>query len=272
MKKVMFGLVLLAGCDPQKIALGQGGADDARLFADVYTWQCEERSDTETLLYDGVFSYQVALEYAPDDLTARELPASGCTSGLDMFPSDAGSEGTNIPEVGNPTWSNGDLSGTLLNESAGFYFDDVYGDVQNCTYAEDLIGEGTKLSDAGSFSGATTPPAGTLDNVEISNYDESTGLTFGETVDVSWTMKGWDDAWVQIRTESMGELADSVTCNTGGANSYTVDEDVWSLMNSAVEADVTNLFVTVQNASTVTTEDGQKIEVITRVVHAAVVR
>ncbi len=272
MKVAVLALAFLGGCEPQKIALGQGGANDARLFADVYTWQCEERSDTDTFYYDGVFSYQVSLEYSPDDLTQRDLPASGCTSGLDMFPSDAGGGGTNIPDAGSPVWSNGDVSGTLANGTTGFYFDDVFGDVQNCAYAEDLIGEGTKLSDAGSFSGATTPVAGTLDDVQISNYDENSGLVFGAPVDVSWTMKGWDDAWVQIRAETMGELTDSVTCNTGGANSYSVDEGVWSLMNSAVEADVTNLFVTVQNADTVTTSDGQRIEVVTRVVHAAVVR
>jgi len=272
MKYLALTLPLLVACDPQKIALGQGGDDDARLYADVYTWQCEDRSVDPVEYYDGVYSYRVAMEYAPDSLASRDLPAAGCTAGLDMFPRDAGSGGENIPDAGNPTWTNRDLTGTLSNLSDGFYFDDVYGDVQNCTYAEDLIGDGTSLADAGVFSGARTPKAGSLDNIEISNFDESTGLTFGQSVDVSWTQKGWEDAWVQIRAESGGELSDSVTCNTGGANTFTVDDDVWALMNSAIEPDVTNLYITMQNTDTVDTSDGQKIELVTRVVHAAVVR
>lgn len=272
MKKLFPLFALLAACDPQKIALGQGGDNDARLYADVYTWQCEDRYDGGVTYYDGVYSYEVSLEYAPDDLVTRKLPDAGCTAGLDLFPDSAGSSGTNIPDAGNPVWSNGDASGTLQQRSTGFYYDDVYGSVENCAYAEDLIGDGTALSDAGVLSGARTPKAGKLDEVVISNVDDTTGLTFGETVDVSWTMSGWDEAWVQLRAETAGDLVDSVTCNTGGASTYTVDDDVWTLMNTAIEPDVTNLFVTVQNSDTLTTSDGQKIEVVTRVVHAAVVR
>jgi len=272
MKYLLPLCALATACDPQKIALGQGGDDDARLYADVYTWQCEDRYDGGVDYYDGVYSYEVSLEYAPDNLVTRKLPTTGCTAGLDLFPDSAGSSGTAIQEVTAPTWSNGDASGTLYEETDGFYYDDVYGSVENCTYADELIGEGTALSDAGVFSGARTPKASKLDGVEISNVDETTGLTFGSTVDVSWTSSGWDEAWVQIRAETDGELSDSVTCNTEGASAYTVDDDVWSLMNTAVEPDVTNLFVTVQNSDTLTTDDGQKIEVVTRVIHAAVVR
>ncbi len=272
MARVFVALVLLAGCDQQKIALGQGGDDDARLFADVYTWKCEERTETDITYYNGVYSYQVSFEYAPDELVKRDLPAAGCTSGLDMFPNGAGSGGVNIPDAGNPEWTNGEISGTLTQQSDGFYFDDVYGKVQNCSYAEDLIGDGTALSGAGSFSGAVSPAAGTLDDVEISDYDLTTGLAYGAEVEVSWTQKGWQDSWVQLRAETDGDLVDSVTCNTGGSNTFTVDEGVWALMNSAIEPDVTNLFVTVQNSETTTTADNQRIELVTRVIHAAVVR
>lgn len=271
MKNLTPMLLVLGACDPYKIALGQGGDDDARLYADVYTWQCEERTETDTTYYDGVFSYEVSLEYAPDDLTTRKLPVTGCSAGLDMFPKDAGSGGTDIPDADSPSWANGDSSGALQQKSDGFYYDDVFGSVENCAYAEELIGEGTDLTAAGVFSGARTPKAGTLDAVKISNYDEATGLVFGQSVDVTWTSEGWQDAWVQIRAESGGELVDSVTCNTGGASAYAVDEDVWGLMNTAIDPDVTNLYVTVQNADTLETEDGQKIEVVTRVIHAAVV-
>jgi hypothetical protein len=272
MVRIALALTLLVGCDQQKIALGQGGDDDARLFADVYTWQCEERSGEDVVYYNGVNSYQVSLEYAPDDLVKRDLPAAGCSTDLDMFPADAGSGGVNIPDAGNPSWANGDLDGTLSQLSDGFYFDDVYGQVENCSYAEDLIGEGTVLAEAGSFSGARSPAAGSLDDVEISNFDSTTGLTFGAEVEVGWSQKGWDDSWIQIRAESDGELVDSVTCNTGGSNIFAVDDGVWSLMNTAIEPDVTNLYVAVQNSEITTTADGQRIELVTRVIHAAVVR
>ncbi|MSQ02573.1 MAG: hypothetical protein EXR71_11915 [Myxococcales bacterium] len=65
---------------------------------------------------------------------------------------------------------------------------------------------------------------------------------------------------------------ESVTCTTRGASSYVIDGGVWSLMTSAVEADRINLYTVVQNTDSATGDGGEALEVITRVVHAAVVR
>lgn len=51
-----------------------------------------------------------------------------------------------------------------------------------------------------------------------------------------------------------------------------IDGGVWSLMTSAVEADRINLYTVVQNTDSATGDGGEALEVITRVVHAAVVR
>lgn len=269
MRRLMCLIPLLAGCEPEKIELGQGGDDDARLYADVYTWECNDYTDPDNpYIYEGVYSYEVSLEYAPDALVSRALPSSGCTKGLDLFPTSAGADGQNIPESGDPTWSNGDLSGELENASPGFYYDDAFGNVDNCAYADEMIGDGTSLTGAGVFSGARSPEAGQLADVSISGYDESAGIVFGDTVEATWTQAGWDTGWVQIRREYAGELVESVTCAAPG-NSYTVDDDVWSLMNEYIVADVTDLYIVVQNEKTVETEDGQKLHAYTRVVTAA---
>jgi len=274
MRRLLLLVPVLAACETEKIELGQGGDDDARLFADAYTWACEDRTDPDNpYIYEGVYSYEVSLEYAPDSLVSRALPSSGCTKGLDLFPASAGAGGQNIPETGDPTWSNlnssGDYGfGELENQSPGFYFDDAFGNVDNCLFADEYIGEGTSITGAGVFSGARSPEAGQLADVEIGGYDEAVGIVFGDTLEASWTPVGWDTGWVQIRREYSGELVESVTCAAPG-NGYTVDDDVWSLMNEYIEADVTDLYIVVQNEKTVETEDGQKLHAYTRVVTAA---
>lgn len=272
MKRLSLLTVLAIACESEKISLGQGGDDDARLIADVYTWECEDfDADGNAFYYEGVSSYEISFEYAPDALATRALPVSGCTKGLDLFPADAGTGGTDVPDVSAPIWENGNYTGVLDRQSDGFYFGDATGNAELCSYADELIGEGTGISDAGVFSGARTPAAGSLAGVTISGLDPVKGITAGSEVNASWVDSGWDAAWVQVRSESMGELVESVTCAVEGSE-FTVDDDVWSLMTSAVEPDVTNLYIAVQNEKTVESEDGQRLQAATRFVHAAVVR
>ncbi|MFZ5480031.1 MAG: hypothetical protein ACOZNI_24920 [Myxococcota bacterium] len=264
--------ILIAGCKDKSIGLGGGSPDDARLIADLYTWTCEG-GDTGSIddNYEGAFSYEVSLEYAPDGLVNRDLPSDGsCSIGLDLFPADAGASAVDLSDA-DPTWSNGDEGGALDRSSTGFYADDVFQNQRTCKSAEELLGEGTTLADAGVFSGATTPSPETYDGVDVSNYDEVAGLTFGDEVDVSWRAEGWDATWLQIRRESGGSLQEAVTCNATGQETYTIDDDVWSLFNAYIEADVTNLYVGVQKSKVVEGSDGQKIETITRVMHSLVV-
>ncbi len=266
----VLSLVSLAACTDEKIGLGGGEPPDARLYADVYTWECEDSETYE--LYEGVFAYQVSLEYAPDALADRDLPSSGCSRGLDLFPGDAGSGAEDIPDASRPGWTTGEMEGTLDKASTGFYRDDVFDNQSSCTAAEDLLADGTVLSDAGAFSGASAPVPGSVGAVEIEGeVDEQTGIPFGAEITASWDASGWDQAWVQIRREKAGALVESVTCASDG-DSYTLDDDAWSLLNDALEVDVTNLYVAFQVESGSTTSDGQEIVTLTRAMHVAVVQ
>jgi hypothetical protein len=264
-------LALLA-CQGDKITLGGGSPPDARLYADLYTWECQD-SDTGGVVdeWEGVFAYDVALEYAPDNLPSRSVPESGCTKGLDLFPSSAGSGGHDVGS-GTPSWANGDESGNINKRSTGFYFTNVFGNRNGCEYPDDILGDGTAISNAGSFSGAKTPAPGTYNDVTVSADLGDDGLDFGTEATVTWDADGWDRSWVQIRRENGGVLSESVTCSTTGMTSYTIGDEAWSLFNSAVTAEVTNLYVAVEKSSESETEDGQKIETITRAMHVGVVQ
>jgi hypothetical protein len=272
MRLSLLVLLLSAACEPKSIPLGGGAPPDARFIADVYTWECQDAEGGGDL-YEGVFAYDVSLEYSPDGLAERDLPASGCTRGLDIFPADAGSGGMDIPDVDEPTWANEGMSGVLSRESDGFYHDDVFQNQSGCTPAEDLLGDGTTLAAAGVFNGASAPAPGTLADVSIDgDLDEESGIPFGSQVTATWDASGWDNSWVQIRREKDGGLIESVTCNTDGSESFTVDDDVWSLLSEDLAVDVTNLYVAVQTEGESSTSDGQEILTYTRAMHVAVIQ
>lgn len=268
-------VALLTGCGTKSVGLGLGEAPDARLTADLYTWPCQD-SDTGTSdvnVWEGVFSYNLTLEYAPDGLVDRQFPTTGCSLTTDAFPVDAGSGGVDIPGVSEPGWSNGDLYGTMPRTNPGFYYKPVFANQRSCQEASDLLGEGTLLTDAGTFTNARTPAPGLYEGVEITGkVDTQTGIQFGDTVTVEWRAKDWSQSWVQLRREKGGQVMQAVTCNTDGMSAFTVDDAVWSMMSDALEVDVTNLYVVVQNSAQETMPDGQIIETSTRAMHVAVVQ
>jgi len=266
----LLSLSVLAACNDQKIDLGGGVPPDARLYADVYTWECEDTQTEE--LYEGVFAYELSLEYAPDALADRDLPSSGCSRGLDLFPGDAGAGAVDIPDVTAPSWVTGEYEGTLSHEADGFYAADAFDNRASCIPADDLLSDGASLSDAGPFSGASAPRAGSLGNVVIEGeVDGEVGIPFGAQITASWDASGWDRSWVQVRREKDGGLIESVTCAASG-DSYTLDDDAWSLLNDALEVDVTNLYVAFEAAGGSQTADGQEIVTYTRAMHVAVVQ
>jgi hypothetical protein len=251
------------------IDLGQGADADARLTTDVYTWECGDASTGE--IYEGAFSWNVSLEYAPDGLQDRQLP-SGCVYGLSMFPFDAGTQGADIPGLTDePEWFAGDRQGELRREGAGFYFDEVFSNVRTCEKADELLESGLTLEGAGSFSGAATPTAGSIGDVSISGTAKEGVIEFGETVQVDWDAEDWDDVWIQVRQERDGEAWGTVTCNAGDGDSFTVDEDVWDLLTE-LPVEYIDLYVGFQNTEIQELEDGQKIELVTRGMHVFVVQ
>jgi hypothetical protein len=264
-------LASLTGCADPSVRFGKGPGPDARLHADMFTWECrtDDTGGNVVDAWEGVYAYDVWMEYAPDALVDRALPSSGCVKGVDLFPTSAGGGAYDL--VTEPTWSNGDAEGSLARTGTGFYRDEVFGNQSGCARTDELLGDGTLLGGGTPFDGARTPAPGSYEDVRVSSLDAQSGIPFGASVDVAWTASGWDESFVQVRREDRsGSLLESVTCPaTGGA--FAVDDAVWGLFNSALEADVTNLYVGVQRVQQAEMDDGQIIETVSRAMHVAVV-
>jgi hypothetical protein len=187
---------------------------------------------------------------------------------------DAGAGAADLPD-GAPDWyNNEDYKGSLRQEGSGYYAESAFSNRRTCVYVEDILDQGTELSNAGSFSGASTPTPGELAAIAIrgAELDENSGLPFGTVLDVSWEATDWDTTWLQIRREQGGSLVEAATCNTTGETSFSIDEDVWGLLHDSIQVDITNLYVGAQSTTNLTTNDGQEIELLTRVMHIAIVQ
>lgn len=271
---VLIGALVLSatGCKGKSIGLGRGDAPDARLYADVYTWACSH-TDTggELTQWEGVYGFDVTMEYAPDGLVDRSVPESGCSPSLDIFPVDAGANGHDLTTT--PSWSNGsEYSGVTQNKGTGFYSAAVLSDQHSCVYPEQLMGDGTTISDADTFSGAQTPALGEVTSVTDGTDGTNTGLVYGTPTDISWEASGWDESWVQIRREKAGALVEGLTCSTTGDSAFSIDDSVWSQLSDALEVDVTNVYVGFGRHDSTITSDGQEIQTWSREMHTAVVQ
>lgn len=265
-------ILLLAGACKGSLDLGAGPAADARLIADIYTWPCLSGSEGPEV--QGVFSFDVSLEYAPDGLQGLTLPEPGqCSAELSMFPFDAGNGGADIPGVTrDPGWTNGDQQGNLERLAPGFYYDAALDNQHTCQAPEDMFGDGVVIERASVFTGATTPAAGIIGDVIT---DDSTGdgtLNYGEGASVEWEDGEWDQTWVQVRQERDGEAWGYVTCNTTGMTSFEIGDNVWSLMDGDLPVETINLYVGFTNSAELTMKDGQKITAVTRGIHVLVVQ
>mgnify|MGYP006928211186 CR=1 FL=1 len=267
---VPIALLGMAGCKGcgGTVNLGQGPEPDARLTADVYTWECSDNAEN---FYEGVFGFDISLEYAPDGLQERALPG-GCVYGLSMFAEDAGHDGEDLPGLtAEPRWSAGEMGGALGREGPGYYYAEAFSNVMSCQPSDELVEEGVSLVSGAAFTGAVTPAPGFIDWVEVQDEDEDGVLSVGETVEVEWDAEGWDEVWIQVRKERDGENYGAVTCNVTGEDGFVVDEDVWDLFQGNVNVEVINLYVGFQNRDLVEMDDGQTIEVVTRGMHVLVV-
>jgi hypothetical protein len=257
------------GCSEGDLILGGGPEGDARLTADIYTWECTDLGDE---LWEGVYGFKVALEYAPDGVQERDLPEPGnCSADLSMFPMDAGKAGADIPESdGDPAWSTTTNAGDLERLADGFWYHNVMGENHSCFLPEEVVTSGIELTNAASLSGALTPPAGILGGVTLSK-ELSGGLTFGENVEVSWEAEGWDETWIQVRMEREGQSWGTVTCNATGYDSFNVDNTVWSKLNGNLNVEYINLYVGFQNNGSFVADNGIKVDTVTRAIHVEVV-
>lgn len=264
------GLVFSVGCSDDSGDIDFSGVEgDARLTADIYTWECTDLNDE---LWEGVYAFTVALEFAPDSVQDRELPEPGnCTADLSMFPMDAGNAGSRLPgEEQDPSWKTTTNDGSLENLATGFWYDNAMGENHSCYMPQEIVTSGIKLEDAGMLSGASTPTAGELGGVTLSKELQG-GLTFGEDVEVSWEASDWDETWIQIRMEREGQSWGTVTCNASGYESFNVDNKVWSKLNGNLNVEYINLYVGFQNRGSFESEEGVKVETLTRAIHVEVV-
>ena len=262
--RLMIAVVGLIGCGKGGFDLGQGGEVDGRLTSDVYTWDCQS-TDVEWM---GVFGFDVALEFVPDDLDERHLPPVGsCDYGKSMFATDSPVAGTEIPEAAaEPRWTTSADTGLLQEVLAGYWFDEVYKNVLSCNKPDDVISSGVELSDAGWLDGATTPESGSVTLVTVDS-EYTSGIPFGSDVGLSWDADGWDESFVQVRRVRDGIAVETLTCNTTGSDTFDVDSDVWGFFNESVGVDLNYVYVGFRNNGTWESPDGLKVDVATRALH-----
>lgn len=243
---------------------------DARLIADVYTWNCVDQTTGDR--FQGAFGQVVTLEHAPAAVERLALPPVGqCDSSLDMFPIDAGVDATDVPGLSDePDWESDVAEGSLERLNTGFYRDDVFPSTRTCYTMDEVMGGGTRLTAAGDLTGAATPAPAEAPNVDYA-FDSSAGIDFGDTVDVTWDSHAWDEVWVQVRREREGEAWETVTCNATGLGGFTLDGAVWSLMDESLDVQQNNLYVGFQSAST-DSSTGADVATVTRAIAVAVIQ
>jgi hypothetical protein len=265
MKRASLALVLaLTGCNKGTIDLGLGTETDARLTSDAYTWDCQGVD----VHWMGVLAFDISLEYVPDNLDARELPAKGtCEAGVSMFAMDTLTGGTDLPGVTTPSWwSTEDWNGRLPRRITGLYYDKVFDNMLTCQPVSEIVSGGIELTDAGTLSGAITPSAGNV--FDVSSDADKSAIQFGEEVLITWDATGWDESFVQARREIHGDAVETVTCNTTGLTEFTVDDDLWDLLDPTIDNAISFFYVGFRNAGLVETAGGQKVQTETRALHA----
>lgn len=273
---LVFPALLSLGCKGS-LNLGKGEEPDSRFTADVYVWPCIEKgADTgsEDTLYNGVYAFDLALEYAPDALASQTLPAPGsCEASLSVFPIDAGASGVDIPDLaGDPEWESVVDVGVLAHGSPGFYYSNVLENQRSCQTTNDVVGGGVALTNAGAITGARTPDPGDLGAVTVADASGDGILDFGEVTEVSWEASGWNETWVQIRQERDGEAWGTVTCNTTGMESFTLDASVWGELSETLPVQYINLYVGFTAANTQLPDEVQKVHARTRTIYVQVIQ
>ena len=254
---------------------GGGAISDARLITDVFTWDCEDRATGE--VYQGAFGQAVTLEHAPGSLQTLRPPPGGCAANTNMFPTDAGSRGVDIPFVDEPEWETDVDDGVLRYVAPGFYRDEVFPDVRTCKRITEILSGGTRLVEAGSLSGVSTPDPASVPLVEFSglSVDSATGaetIGWGDALTAAWSAHDWDQVWVQVRREREGEAWESVTCDASDGEAFTMTEDVWGLMDENLQVEQNQLYVAFQKSATASTSDGLAVETVTRAMAVAIVQ
>jgi hypothetical protein len=277
---LLCSLILFMGCSAGKsddTEDGEAGGNiggsvvDARLIADVYTWNCYDPNTEES--YQGAFGQVTTLENAPGGITALDLPAPGsCEANLDMFPDGAGPNGIDIAGLEiEPTWESDVDDGKLTKLGTGFYYDDVYPDVRTCYSTDEIMAGGVRLVDAGELSGIGTPDPAAAPAIEIEGVTDSDSIQFGDDASLSWGSHLWDEVWVQVRRVKEDEAWETVTCNATGLDTFDLDSSVWEMMDESLDVQQNNLYVGFQTLDRAIV-GGDEVQVATRAIAVSVVQ
>jgi hypothetical protein len=271
---IVVAMALLSSCKKGRIdILGGGPEEDGRLTADLYTWDCVDGDET----WMGTKGFDVALEFVPDEVSSRQLPAPGaCSYGLSMFAIDTVTEGAALVDLDgeplsvDPGWRTEADEGELEPLVDGLWFDDVMGNMNGCARPKTIAGEGVELIQAGILDGVATPPMGYVEGVSVSE-DLTNGIPFGTSAQISWNASNWTFTFVQLRRVDLetGELRETATCNTTGEGRFDLGSDLWGLMDAALPDETTLNYVLVgfDARGVAETVQGQKIQVSTRELH-----
>jgi hypothetical protein len=118
------------------------------------------------------------------------------------------------------------------------------------------------------LEGAITPRPASDGSVEF-GPEAADGIGFGEVVTVEFDASGWDESWVELRREKQGEVWESVTCNTTGLSSFTIDDTHWSRLSTDLTGTFEDVVVAFQLADEIDLDSGQRAEVLTRALSRA---
>ena len=239
-----------------------------QFVADAYLQDCDWSGD----FWLGVESLELTLEHDLDGHRAVELPAPGtCVDGLELFSADALQSGDDLPGLfARPLWEGPLGSGSLKDIVPGLWHADAFHSPDRCGTLDESLGEGVALTEAGVVSGLASPVHGSLAAVTADGerFTDHAPVQVGDTVELAWEADGWDETFVQVRRLHDGEARQTITCGVSSEGGFTVDDTVWDLVNDAVFAQDTQIYVGLVRRSEVELEDGSaRATVLTRAMH-----
>lgn len=270
-------LLFLFSCNTGKTILEDGAAQfDARFISEVFTWTCEDYIDdtasgaviVETVV--GTYGHELSLAYAPGSLEDL-MPASGCVYGAEMFPGDAGANGSSLENLqGFPQWSNS-IDGGELQGAFGYWSVDAMSSEHSCDAPGSILQHPVSLTNANQFSNFSTEIATYVPLVTFTGFEGV--ISWDDEVTASWESSGeWDRVWIEMQRTKDGDVYESVVCNVTGESSYTLDSDFWGMLDPDLVVEHQNIYVGFEKREMEKTVTDEWIELITRSVAVAVIQ
>lgn len=221
MFRTFSSLALLMSC---------GGSVDSRVTLDVFTGTCDWSGDE----WMGVERVAMSVEHAPGQLMDRalDLPWGGCSLTPSLLLDDGPLQGGRaLKDVGErPSWSSGTFAGTLTKIEDGYWLGGTTPS-GTCGSIDDVLDGGFQLQQLGPLNEVVSPMTGSTTGVITMNgeteHDWDGELNVGTEATVGWSVSGWERSFVQIRSYVGRNPSATLTCDTSGESSFTIDSDIW---------------------------------------------